>query len=155
MLAPLGEYLRPDHWDSVEARVLYNGQVLYRLWGELLETVRTGEPGSQRIFGMPFCDYLVEDPAVASLFDRTLVRAVRHRHRLVVEAYNFDQFNTLVDIGGGLLVEILKTYSRPTGIMFDLPRASTAAIRTIEKAELTAHGAEFLDFRNSTVCHAG
>src|SRR5262245_37345197 len=31
MLTPLGEYLRPDHPDSVEARVLLNGRVFYRL----------------------------------------------------------------------------------------------------------------------------
>ena len=140
VLTSLGEYLRPDHPDSVEARVLLNGQVFYRLWGDLLETVRTGESGSQRIFGMPFYDYLVDDPAVASLFDRTMAGVVRHRHRPVVEAYNFDQFKTIVDIGGGngaLLAEILKAYSRPTGIIFDLPRAATAAIQTTEKAGLT------------------
>jgi hypothetical protein len=140
MLTPLGEYLRPDHPDSVSARVLLNGQVFYRLWGELLEIVRTGESGSQRIFGMPFYDYLVHDPAVASLFDQTMAGVVRHRHKPVVEAYNFDQFKTVVDIGGGngaLLAEILKAYSRPTGIIFDLPRAATAAIQTVEKAGLT------------------
>ncbi len=47
-LTSLGEYLRPNHPESVEARVLLNGQVLYRLWGELIETVRTGEGGSRR-----------------------------------------------------------------------------------------------------------
>lgn len=140
MLTPLGEYLRPDHPDSVEARVLLNGQVFYRLWGELLETVQTGESGSHRIFGMPFYDYLVDDPTVASLFDRTMAGVVQHRHRPAVEAYNFDQFKTVVDIGGGngaLMAEILTAYSRPTGIIFDLPRAATAAIKTIDAAGLT------------------
>ena len=34
-LTALGEYLRPNHPDSVEARVLLHGQVFYRMWGEL------------------------------------------------------------------------------------------------------------------------
>jgi hypothetical protein len=123
----------------VEGRVLLNGRVFYRLWGELLETVRTGESGSNRIFGLQFYDYLVDDPAVAALFDRTMAGVARHRHAPAVEAYDFDRFKTIVDVGGGngaLLAEILKAYSRPTGIVFDLPRAATAANQTIEMAGL-------------------
>src|SRR5882672_3645392 len=50
-LTALGEYLRPNHPDSVEARVLLHGQVFYRMWGELAETVRTGEGGGQLALG--------------------------------------------------------------------------------------------------------
>ena len=50
-LTALGEYLRPSHPDSVEARVRLNGQVFYRMWGELIETVRTGESGPQHAWG--------------------------------------------------------------------------------------------------------
>jgi hypothetical protein len=53
-LGSLGEYLRPNHPESVEARVLLNGKVLYRLWSGLIDTVRTGEGGSTRVLGMPF-----------------------------------------------------------------------------------------------------
>jgi len=140
MLTSLGEYLRPDHPDSVEARVLLNGQVYYRLWGDLLETVRTGESGFHRTFGMPFYDYLVDDPVIAALYDRTMAGVVRHRHRPAVDAYNFDRFKTVVDVGGGngaLLAEVLKAYSRPNAIIYDLPRAAKAAIETVEKAGLT------------------
>jgi hypothetical protein len=139
-LTSLGEYLRPGHPTSVEARVLLNGQVFYRLWGELLETVRTGESGSHRIVGMPFYDYLVNEPAVGSLFDRTTAGVVQYRHGPAVEAYNFDQFRTVVDVGGGngaLLAEILKAYPRPNGVIFDLPRAATAAVQKIDAAGLT------------------
>ena len=50
-LTALGEYLRPNHPDSVEARVLLHGQVFYRMWGELAETIRTGKGGSQARLG--------------------------------------------------------------------------------------------------------
>lgn len=129
-LTSLGEYLRPSHPESVEARVLLNGQVLYRLWDELIETVRTGEGGSRRASGMPFYEYLIKEPQVGALFDRTMAGEVRYRHRPAVDAYDFGQFTTVVDVGGGngaLLTEILKTYPQPTGVVFDLPRAATAA----------------------------
>ena len=44
-LTSLGEYLRPNHPDSVEARVLVHGQVFYPMWDKLIETVRTGAVG--------------------------------------------------------------------------------------------------------------
>ena len=137
-LTALGEYLRPNHPDSVEARVLLHGQV-YRLWDQLIDTVRTGEGGSQRALGMPFYEYLIKEPRVGSLFDRTMASEGPFRHRPAVEAYDFGQFGTIVDIGGGngaLMAEILKKYPRPTGIFFDLPRAASAAQQTIDAGGL-------------------
>ena len=116
-LTALGEYLRPNHPDSVEARVLLHGQVFYRMWGELAETVRTGEGGCQLALGKPFNGYFINEPQVGLLFDRTMASEGPFRHRPAVEAYDFGQFATVVDVGGGngaLMTEILKcTPSRP------------------------------------------
>lgn len=142
-LTALGEYLRADHPDSVQPRVILNGEVHYALWGDIFETVRTGESASQRVFGMPFYDYLARNPAVGSLFDRAMTSAgwVRYRFRPIVEAYDFGQFRSIVDVGGGngaLMVEVLKAYPEPIGTVFDLPRLAEAARRTIDAAGLTA-----------------
>lgn len=138
-LTACGQYLRTDHPDSVRLRVILNAEVHSALWTHLLETVTTGKSASQIVFGMPFYDYLSSHPAVGALFDRTL--ASRHRHCAAVAAYDFGQFGTIVDVGGGngaLMVEILNAYSQPTGIVFDLPRVAAAARQTIESARLTA-----------------
>jgi SAM-dependent methyltransferase len=138
-LTALGEYLRPDHPDSLEARVLLNGQVLHRLWSEMIETMRTGEGGTKRVLGMPFFEYLMKDPHAASLFDRTMAGEVRYRHRPAADAYDFGQFGTLVDVGGGngaLMAEILKAYLQPIGIIFDMPRSAAIAQETINTCGL-------------------
>jgi SAM-dependent methyltransferase len=138
-LTALGEYLRPNHPDSVEARVLLHGQVFYRMWGELAESVRTGEGGSQLAFGMPSYEYFITEPQVGLLFDRTMASEGPFRHRPAVEAYDFGQFATVVDVGGGsgaLMAEILKAYSQPAGIVFDLPRTAPAAQQTIDAGGL-------------------
>ena len=138
-LTALGEYLRPNHPNSVEARVLLHGRVFYAPWGKLLEALRTGEGGSQLTFGIPFYEYLVKEPQVGSLFDRTMASEVPFRHRPAVEAYDFGQFGTVVDVGGGngaLMAEILKMYPRPTGIVFDLPRVAPAAQQIIDAGGL-------------------
>jgi SAM-dependent methyltransferase len=140
-LTSVGEYIRSDHPDSVAPRLLLNGEVHYALWTEILATVRTGEAASQRLFGMPFYDYLANTPAVGALFDRTMASAVRYRHRPAVRAYDFGQFGTIVDVGGGngaLMVEILTASARPTGVVFDVHRLAEGAQQTIEAAGLTA-----------------
>jgi SAM-dependent methyltransferase len=140
-LTPVGAYLRSDHPDSVQPRLLLNGAVHYPLWTEVLTTVRTGEAASQRIFGMPFYDYLASNPAVGQLFDRTMASAVRYRHRPAVDAYDFGQFRTIVDVGGGngaLLVEIMTTYPQPSGVVFDVPRLAEGVRQTMEAADLSA-----------------
>ena len=142
-LTSLGEYLRTDHSDSIQPRIILNTEVHAALWADLLATMKTGESASQRVFGMPFYDYLARHTAVASLFDRTMTSAgwLRHRLQSTVEAYDFGQFATIVDIGGGngrLLVELLKTYTSPRGTVFDVPRLAEAARQTIEAARLSA-----------------
>jgi len=107
-LTSMGEYLRSDHPDSMQPRLLLNGEVHYALWTDVLANVRTGESASQRLCGMSFYDYLASHPAVGALFDRTMASAVRYRHRPAVDAYDFGQFRTIVDVGGGngaLMVE--------------------------------------------------
>jgi len=89
---------------------------------------------------MPFYEYLVKEPQVGSLFDRTMAAEVRYRHRPAVDAYDFGQFKRVVDVSGGngaLMAEILRVYPRPTGIVFDLPRAATGAQQTIATGGLT------------------
>ena len=127
------------------ARVILNAEVHHALWNDLLATVKTGEAASQRVFGMPFYDHLAQDKARGALFDLAMTSGgwVRSRIRPAVEAYDFGQFRTIVDVGGGngtLLVELLKACPRLTGTVFDLPRLAEAAQQTIATAGLSARG---------------
>jgi SAM-dependent methyltransferase len=88
---------------------------------------------------MPFFEYLMKDPHIASLFDRTMAGEVGYRHRPAVDAYDFGQFRTVVDVGGGngtLMAEILKAYPQTTGIIFDMPRSAAIAQETIDACGL-------------------
>jgi SAM-dependent methyltransferase len=113
----------------------------YALWGEMLTTAITGESASQRVFGMPFYDYLAHNTAVGSLFDRVMANAgwARYRFRPAVAAYDFGRFRSIVDVGGGtgaLMTEILNAYPRPLGVVFDVPRLAEGARQRIEAAGL-------------------
>ena len=52
-LNPLAEPLREGGPDSLRAFAVLLGEEQYRSWDDLLETVRTGEPAFERLYGRP------------------------------------------------------------------------------------------------------
>jgi hypothetical protein len=142
-LTPLGEHLRTDHPDSVVARVILNVEVHHAIWSDLLETVRTGDSASQRVFGVPFYEHLSRNRAAGAIFDQAMSGGgwLRHRLRPALEAYDFGQFGSIVDIGGGngaLMAEILQVHPQVRGTVFDLPRLAGAAHATLTQAGVTS-----------------
>jgi hypothetical protein len=139
-LTDMGDYLRSDRPDSVQPRAIFNAEVLQPLWGELLHSLRTGDSGVERVLGMPMYEYYAAHPEVGALFDRTMASYARYRVGPAVAAYDFGQFGTIVDVGGGngaLLIEILRAYDRPRGIVVDLPAVAERARRNIAAAGLS------------------
>lgn len=141
-LTPLGQHLRADHPQSVAPRVILNVELHERLWSDLLATVETGESASSRVFGVPFYDNLARDPAAAQIFDRAMSGGgwIETRLRPALEAYDFGQFKSIVDVGGGngtLMAELLRAQPAVHGIVFDLPRLERAASETIDAAGLS------------------
>jgi SAM-dependent methyltransferase len=141
-LTTLGQHLRVDHPESVVARVILNVEVHHALWGDLLDTVKTGESASHRVFGGPFYEHLSQDRVAGALFDRAMSGGgwIQHRLRPAVEAYDFGKFRSIVDIGGGngtLMVETLSAYPQPRGTVFDVPRLAPAAQAMLAAAGLT------------------
>jgi hypothetical protein len=134
-LTEMGQYLRSDRADSLHWRVLFNGEVLFPLWGDLLNIVRTGESGELRLFKMTMYEYFAAHPEVGALFDRTMASAAHYRLGPAVAAYDFSRFRTIVDVGGGngaLLLAILRRYPGLQGVVFDLPAVAERARQHIQ-----------------------
>jgi SAM-dependent methyltransferase len=129
-LTEMGQYLRSDHPRSLQARVLFNSEVLWPIWGTLLNTIRSGNSGAVQAFGMPFYDYLHLHPEIAKLFDRTMADAIRYRVEPALASYDFSRFRKIVDIGGGngtLMLAILQHWPHLEGVVFDLPSVAERA----------------------------
>ncbi|MEO8752725.1 MAG: methyltransferase [Casimicrobiaceae bacterium] len=140
-LTGMGQYLRADHPQSLQARVLFNSEVLWPVWGAMLETVRSGNAGAMQVFGMPFYDYLQAQPESGRLFDRTMADAIRYRVEPALAAYDFSRFRKVVDIGGGngtLVRTILQRWPHLEGVVFDLPSVAQRAGREIGDGALDA-----------------
>jgi hypothetical protein len=126
-LTPLSEILRSDVPGSIRDGVLFLGEDLHwAVYQELGYSVRTGQPAFDHVFGQELWQYLSEHPEKSVLVDRAMAAASGSLGPAVAEAYDFSKFQTIMDVGGGtgtLLAAILNKYSRPRGIVFDLPHA--------------------------------
>ena len=105
--------------------------MVWQCWGDLLTTVRTGEPAFPRVFEDGSFEYFADHPEEAAVFDEAMGSftamisgAGGGRLRLLVHA------RRSIDVGGGdgaLLTGILRANPSLQGTVFDLPRLAEGA----------------------------
>ena len=140
-LTSLGSTLRSDAPDSIRNWALINGSVAWRAFGELSHSVRTGQTGFERAFGMPIFEYLARHPDDAAMFARTMIDFHGPEAAAVASAYGLSDVNTLVDLGGGVgnwLTALLNANPNLKGILFELPHVTEEAARRLNSAGLGA-----------------
>ncbi len=133
-LSPVGEYLRTDVPGSVHATAVLYGQEVYRSFGTLLETVRTGRPGFADVHGQPFYAYVDAHPEFARTFNGAMSAAPEPPP---LPAETFDGVDTVVDVGGGdggLLVDALRARPGLRGVLVELPEAAARARQRLADA---------------------
>ena len=121
---PLAELLREGGPESLRALAVMIGEEPDRCWDDLLETVRTGAPAFDRLYGRPVFDYLGEHPEQAKIFDAAMTGFSGRAMRAMLDAYDLSGVGTLADIGGGLgtnLTAALGRYPAMRGLLFDRP----------------------------------
>src|ERR1039458_2491632 len=101
---PLTELLCTDHPQSQRNTALFlPAPFLWRPLGELYESVRTGNPVFERIFGQSFFDYLAAHPADAAVFNAVMTQGIAWTTPALLRA-------------------IVKATPRLHGVLFDLPQ---------------------------------
>jgi O-methyltransferase domain/Dimerisation domain len=129
-LTPVAELLRSDVADSQRSFAIMMGAEFYETWGKLLHSVRTGEQGFYKMFGMSFFQYMMENPERHGIYDTAMAGFGVAETGSMLDAYDFSRFLSVVDIGGGngqLLTAILNRYPAIQGILFDLPAVAERA----------------------------
>jgi hypothetical protein len=71
-LTPHANLLRSDVPNSQRSFAIMMGAEFHKAWGELLHTVQTGEGGFQKRFGMPFFQYMLENPIRHGIYDTAM-----------------------------------------------------------------------------------
>ncbi|WP_171064457.1 methyltransferase [Actinomadura soli] len=128
-----GQRLRADAPDSIRSLIrLFCGPDVWRSWGGLTETLRTGEYAWERATGMTPFEFF-ESPSNAELsatFNAAMSEHTRAVAPGVIEAHDFGRHGTVADLGGGdgtLLAAILRAHPGLRGLLFDLPAGLTGA----------------------------
>jgi hypothetical protein len=128
-LSPLSECLRGDVPGSVCDLVISWGHpILWLPWGRLLDSVRTGKPAFELVYGRGFYEHLATDPEDGAMFRAAM--ASNQTHTLLADVYDFSGIGEIVDVGGGngrLLAAVLSKHSGMRGVLLDTPAVVSAA----------------------------
>jgi O-methyltransferase domain/Dimerisation domain len=139
-LTPLAEPLRSDAERSVRDWAVMRGEeFVWRPWGAILESVRTGASAFRHVFEKGPFEYLQQDQEAAQIFDRAMRSISAGKFAAVAGAYNFSGIQTLVDVAGGtggLLIAILKANPGMKGVLADQPHVIGRAQGEIAAAGL-------------------
>jgi hypothetical protein len=123
----------PATGESVRAWALMLGaHFVWRPVGDLYESVRTGSPGFRRLYGERFFEWAKTHPEDGAIFNAAMTSGSARRFPALLAAYDFTQFERIVDVGGGhgaLLAGILCACPKMLGVLFDLLNVVAGAER--------------------------
>ena len=138
-LTATGDGLRTRAPVSLRAYAVMLGEDwMWRALGDLLHTVRTGEPAFAHVNGVPLYRYLGDHAEAAAVFDAAITDRARQENPAIVSAYDWPD-GTIVDVGGGqgsLLAAVLARNANARGIVFEMPHVAAAAAKLIDEAGL-------------------
>ena len=115
------------------------GQEHYPAWGNLMHSVKTGEIAFDNFFGVDIWKYFQQNPEDAAVFNNSMSNMTAAVNEAITSMYDFSQFGTIVDVGGGhggLITSILKKNTEVKGVLFDAAEVIEGARPKIEAAGL-------------------
>jgi hypothetical protein len=149
-LTPSASLLQSETPQSVRSFALWSGGVSYQAFGGLEESVRTGRPAFERLFGTEFFSYLADHPESGAVFDEMMARHTAPVTSAIA-AYEFPAAGTVVDVGGGrgqVLASVLRANPGLRGVLVDQPRVLEQARQVLRAAGVgdrcTVEGADVL-----------
>lgn len=130
-LTPLGDAMQSDAPGHARSMVrLIAGPVGWRVLGEFLHSVRTGEAGAEKALGQSLFDFMTTAPQEATWFNEMMIAFHGAEPPAVAAAYDFSGIGTIVDVGGGtgnLLTTILLANPEVRGVLHDMPHVAAEA----------------------------
>jgi hypothetical protein len=112
---------------------------IFAAWEGLDHSVQTGEPGFNKVFGVPIFDYIPTHPELGPVFDAGMTSMNFYETTAMLDAYDFSGIGVLADIGGGngsLISAVLARYPNMKGILFDLGHVVGRAKENLQAAGL-------------------
>jgi hypothetical protein len=142
-LTPFAEPLLSNRAGSMRDMAIWIGEEPHwRVYGEMLHSVRTGETAFGRVHGEEVFPYLFQtNRALGDIFNRAMTSFSSSVAPAIAQAYETTGAETLVDIAGGhglLLAAFLKANPNLKGVLFDVPTVIEGAGETLESEGVAA-----------------
>lgn len=138
-LTPVANLLRTGVAGSQRYSAIMAAGEIQGAWGELLHSVRTGEPGFQKRYGVPFFEYMSSNPQRHAMYDSAMNEIHGPESEPILDAYDFSGVSTVVDIGGGsgmMLAAILRRHPSIRGKLFELPAVAERARASLADSDI-------------------
>jgi len=136
-LNSLGKHLRTGTSDSLRGTVMAMGDEIYQAWGNLLYGIKTEKTAFNHTFNRDFFSYFKQNSEASVNFNEWMKETTREWLLPVLEAYDFSEVKTLVDVGGGigtLTAVILNANPKMQAILFDREDVVVGAQGVLEGA---------------------
>lgn len=137
-LTPRGMLLRTDRPDSVAGFVgMFLDPTTVSAWGHLDDSVRTGRPAFDELFGSDFFGYLAARPELSRAFNASMRQGTGATAEILKGELDLAGAASVTDVGGGdgtLLAAILAAHPHLRGVLFDTPRGAAEAGPVLDAA---------------------
>ncbi|WP_214407916.1 methyltransferase [Pseudonocardia lacus] len=137
-LTATGELLRTGVPGAVgNLAQLFCGDPVWRSWGMLEWSVRTGRTAFEEVTGRSAFEHMAADPAMLAVFTEAMAEGTRAAAPGAVASCDLDGVDTLVDVGGGngtLLAAFLAARPGLRGVLFDTPSGVLGASDVLDPA---------------------
>ncbi|MFG2776689.1 methyltransferase [Streptomyces prunicolor] len=135
----LGALLRSDHPAGLRSWLDLRGGLgrSDQAFSGLLDSVTTGRPAFDALFGRDFWQDLAAEPRRGAAFDELMSTQLRVGADEVARSYPWETVSHLVDVGGGTglqLAAILGAHPGPRGTLVDLPATTGQAAALLAEA---------------------
>jgi hypothetical protein len=133
-LTPLGQTLTRTRPGSMRDLAIMWMETHYAPFGELVHTVRTGQPAAGHLYGQPFFAWLAGQPEQAARFTSAMADLTDGIKAAASPSLPLDGAQTVVDVGGAdgaMLAAVLTAHPGLQGVLFDLPRVVAEAPKAL------------------------
>lgn len=132
----LSDGLRSSAPLTVRYIALAMGAEQYRAWAQAPHSFVTGEPGFDQEFGLPYFEFLAQQPEASEVFNRAMAAGGRGRVEALI-AHDWAPYGRVADIGGGTgtaIAAVLAANVHLTGVLFDRPTVVGPAHEALVRA---------------------
>ena len=99
-LTPLGQTLTSSQPGSMRDVAIMFMETHYAPFGDLLHTIRTGQPAAEHFYGKPFFSWLSDHPEQASRYTAAMANLTGGFKTAAIASLPLDGTHTIVDVGG-------------------------------------------------------